>query len=107
MIDQLGLKYAKLKMNKKNSDSSSEEMALAGFIQFKGKCKFCVKVGHKLADCCDRKKSPDKKKSSKKWTHEKKGTFVPNCYNCGKTGHKRPDCPKLKKTQESSAFTAV
>ena len=75
MIDQLGLKYAKLKMNKKNSDSNSDEMALVGYNQFKGKCNFCGKIGHKSVDCWDRKKSPDKRKNSKKGTHEKKGTF--------------------------------
>ena len=108
MIDQLGLKYAKLRMNKKNSDTNSDEMALVGYNQFKGKCNFCGKIGHKLVDCWDRKKSPDKKKNSKKGTHEKKGTFVPKCYNCGEMGHKQPDCPKLKKKNEnSSAFIAV
>ena len=40
MIDQLGLKHAKLKINKKNLDYNSEEMALVGYNQFKGKRNF-------------------------------------------------------------------
>ena len=68
--------------------------------QFKGKCNYCGKIGHKRADC--REKNKDKKKPAPTG-QAKKGNFIPKCYNCGEMGHKRPDCPKLAKKKENAA----
>ena len=52
LIQELGDKFAKMKTVRKEHRSGPEEMALVGFsAQFKGKCNYCGKIGHKGADC--------------------------------------------------------
>lgn len=99
LIQELGDKFAKMKTVRKDNRNGPEEMALVGFsAQFKGKCNYCGKIGHKGVDCCEKNK--DKRKPPPQ-AQAKKGNFVPKCYNCGEIGHKRPDCPKLAKKKEN------
>jgi hypothetical protein len=58
MATQLASKYQKVKAGKKVDFQSREEIAFVGFNrQFKGKCHFCGKLGHRLVDCYEKKKS--------------------------------------------------
>ena len=99
MIEELGMKSAKLKHFKK-SPQGPEELALVGYNKFKGRCHFCGKIGHKASNCRDKQsKSQGSKKPSSSSTFKKKESFVPKCYNCGEIGHKKPDYPKLKKKE--------
>ena len=107
MIQELSEKCAKLKTGKRGNKGNNEEIALIGFNnQFKGKCSFCGKIGHKSVDCFEKKKKGPKSKPQEKF-QAKKGKFVPTCYNCGEKGHKKPDCPKLTKKQDSNHALAA
>ena len=108
MIEQLSLKNDKLKAGRNASHSGPEELAFVGFNQFKGRCNYCGKIGHKATQCWEKKK-PGEKKEMPKNHAVKKGGFIPKCYKCGKMGHKKPDCPELKKsnTEEAKAYTAM
>ena len=108
MIQEISAKTAKLKLGKRGNNKNSEEIALVGFNnQFKGKCNYCGKIGHKGANCFEKNKQKDKKKPPQKF-EAKKGKFVPTCYNCGEKGHKKPECPKLvAKRDPNHAYAAV
>lgn len=110
MVQELSEKCAKLKTGKRGNKGNTEEIALIGFNnQFKGKCSFCGKIGHKSVDCFERKKKgPQGPKSKPQEKFQaKKGKFVPTCYNCGEKGHKKPDCPKLPKNQDQNHALAA
>ena len=109
MIEQLSLKNAKLKSGKMASYSGPEELAFVGFNQFKGKCNHCGKIGHKAANCWEKKKPGMERKQMPKNNPVNKGGFIPKCYKCGKMGHKKPDCPELRKPnhQEARAYAAM
>ena len=74
--------------------------------QFKGRCAYCGKYGHKAVDCPNKKsnenkgfkrRSNQKKKHSTKGEHEGKGhkdMSKIKCYNWGEYGHYACDCPK-------------
>lgn len=56
MRDELCLRYERLTRNTQDFDFDiEEEQALYAGAQFKGKCYVCGKIGHKGANCRDRK----------------------------------------------------
>ena len=92
--------------NYRRSENDAEELAFFGFNKFKERCGFCGKIGHKAANCCEKKKNL--KKPPFQNNGEKKGNFVPTYHHCGEVGHIRPKCPKLhKKHSFNKAFSAV
>ena len=100
MATQLGFKYQKMNSRKKTQAQSKEEIAFMGVNrQFKGKCNFCRKIGHKAVNCFEKKKKGKEKQGQKRYPKK----FVPRCYNCNELGHKSPDCPKPKKNKENGA----
>ena len=74
--------------------------------QFKGQCGYCGEIGHKVANCPDKKskkKEDSQDKSNKKETQkpkkDSKGKGKTDmtkikCYNCGEMGHFAWNCPK-------------
>ena len=107
MIQELSEKFAKLKTGKRGNKGNAEEIALIGFNnQFKGKCNYCGKIGHKSVDCFEKKKKEPKNTPQGKF-QAKKGKFVPTCYNCGEKGHKKPECPKLARKQDHNHALAA
>ena len=97
MVQELNEKSAKLKIGKRGNREHTEKIALVGFNnQFKGKCNYCGKIGHKSVNCFEKNMDKNKKKPQEKFA-TKKGNFIPTCYNCGEKGHKRPNCPNPKK----------
>ena len=93
--EKLSLRYTRGKHNHDDDDAETvggkEETALYAGSQFKGKCNFCGKYGHKQADCMEKKLGKPKPK----------GTFRFNgyCRYCNKKGHKEFECQKKKKDQ--------
>ena len=77
MATQLGFKYQKMNSGKKTQAQSKEEIAFMGVNrQFKGKCNFCRKIGHKAVNCFEKKKKGKEKQGQKKYPKK----FVPRCY---------------------------
>ena len=126
----LNLKYERLNLRKKEKDEDSEEkdndIALAAYGKFKGKCRKCGKIGHKATDCRvklgranvgvnvpDHKRmnghDPNKNKSSNNdgWIVVRgKGTsFDGTCNYCKKYGHRYADCSKRIYDEKSGVKT--
>ena len=93
--ESLGSRYAIEFDNEEveEDDEEGEEKALIA-KQFKGKCNFCGKWGHKAADCREKKKSEGGKSPK----------FNGTCNFCGKYGHKEKDCWS-KQRQERANVT--
>jgi hypothetical protein len=94
--DALNLKYERIKETKNFvKDDEDSEIALYGG-GFKGKCNNCGKIGHKSADCRDKKNNNKKDKTGGK----KK--FDGECFYCKKSGHRASDCFKKKRDEKEN-----
>ena len=98
MAEQLALKFSKLRMHQGEAQDH-DETALVGFNnQFKKKCYYCGKIGHKGADCRERMKN--NKQNGVARPPNRNNKF--RCFFCNKPGHKKADCREWKKKQASA-----
>jgi hypothetical protein len=78
--------YYKRKVECKRSGEKG--LAMAGYTKkFKGRCRECGKIGHKVADCKQKNEGGENKKNLE-------------CSNCGKKGHSEMTCWSKKKKSE-------
>ena len=77
-------RHSKMKENNKAQwkykHRKSDELGLAAYGQFKGKCHNCGKRGHKTVDCYQKNENHKKKGANQKSGN---GSFNGNCYHCG------------------------
>ena len=107
--DELGLKYDMI-LKRKNikvrdefdidedgSDEEGQETALVAKA-YKGRCYNCGNLGHKKANC------PNKKKNGGNRDNNQGGgaAFQGKCYACGKWGHRKADCRSNSKGDKAN-----
>jgi len=104
--DRLSLKYERVLKWKKHeeededeSDESDEENEKAFFFtQFKGRCNYCGKYGHKASHCRQKMIDVDNRDNY----NQKSGKFNRTCNYCGKYGHKESNCRNKKRDEENA-----
>jgi len=104
--DRLSLEYERFlkwkthgEENEDDSDESDEENEKAFFsTQFKGRCNYCGKYGHKASRCRQRMRDMDTQENNNQQNAKSNRT----CNYCGKYGHKESNCRNKKRDEESA-----
>ena len=127
---ELSLKYERMNTRKYEARGGKQkgEHALYAGAQFKGKCNFCGKYGHRLKDCWE--KDPSKKNKETNNSNNSRQTntntntntnsnsnsnnnrsssssFKGKCRYCQIMGHKESECRKKQREQRDTAATTT
>ena len=104
---------------KDREDITKEEKSDAAFMiggkQFKGRCRNCGAIGHKMSHCPEKKSNGSDKgqrKGGSRFSKAKndrgerkqydKKKFSGKCFHCGIRGHRKDECRKLKAENNGS-----
>ena len=82
----------------KHKHRKHDEIGLAAYGQFKGKCHNYGKRGHKTTDCYQKNENYKKKGANQK---EGSGSFNGNCYHCDEKGHRANVCRKKRENRNN------
>ena len=120
VVDDLMDIYKEIKPSEEKDEKENGTAFYMKGKQFKGRCRNCGQIGHKISDCPEKKKQDYKPRGSGGYKprfsanrnnrpkqQDGKKKFGGKCFHCGVKGHKKEDCWKLKKEGASENANVV